>query len=66
MTVELLKANFKIIMCAVLMTVRNNLVIGCMFHNLRKLLSLCVCNHVSGRQMTLKNVAVHEAQTRRT
>ncbi len=36
MTVELLKANFKIIMCAVLMTVRNNLVIACMFHILRK------------------------------
>lgn len=66
MTVGLLKANFKIIMCAVLMTVRNNLVIGCMFHNLRKLLSLYVCNHISGGQMRLRNVAVREAQTRRT
>jgi len=43
MTVELLKANFKIIMCAVLMTVRNNLEIGSMFHNLRKMIVImCV------------------------
>lgn len=33
MTVELLKANVEIIVCAVLMTV---FVIGSMFHNLRK------------------------------
>lgn len=36
MTVELLKANVEIIVCAVLMTVTNNFVIGSMFHNLRK------------------------------
>lgn len=40
------------------MTVRNNLVIGSMFHNLRKWLSLRVYNHISGSQMTLRNVAI--------
>jgi len=67
MTVELLKANFKIIMCAVLMTVRNNLEIGSMFHNLRKMIVImCVYNHISGGQMTWwSDVAVREAQTTR-
>lgn len=44
------------------MTVGNNLVIGFVFRNFIKWLSLCVYNHISGGQMALRNVAGRVAQ----